>query len=128
VGTVRSYRDLTVWQRAMDLVEAVYRLTRRIPATERFGVAPQAQRAAVSVVANIAEGFGRGSSGDYARALRIARASVLELETVLMVGARVGYFGAKELVPLADLSDQVSRMLWALEKKVRAGGAPKGRG
>ena len=79
----RGYRDLIVWQKAMDLVPDVYRLTKRLPREELYGLSSQIQRAAVSVPANIAEGQGSGSSKLFVRYLCIARASLAELDTLL---------------------------------------------
>lgn len=74
--SIESYRDLLVWQKGMDLVEACYRVTALLPKEERFGLASQIQRAAVSVPANIAEGFGRRNIGEYVRHLLIANGSL----------------------------------------------------
>ena len=79
--SVRSYKDLLVWQKAMDLVIECYRLTKRLPASEAYGLVSQIQRAVVSIPANIAEGPGRDHLGDYVRHISIAKRSVLELET-----------------------------------------------
>ena len=73
MAKITSYRDLSVWQKAMNVVEAVYRITASLPDTERYGLRTQAQRSAVSVPCNIAEGFGRDSPADYARFLTIGR-------------------------------------------------------
>jgi four helix bundle protein len=80
MGTVANYRDLLVWQRSMDLVEKIYRTTEGLPERERWGLISQMCRAAVSVPANIAEGYGRQSTGDYRHFLSIARGSLSELE------------------------------------------------
>ena len=81
--TIRRYTQLIVWQKAMTLVGVVYRISSALPAQERYGILQQLRRAAVSVPANIAEGQGRMSNGDYARFLAIARGSLLETETLL---------------------------------------------
>ena len=81
--SVRSYRDLEVWQRATDLVVECYRLTNLLPKSELYGLASQIQRAAVSIPANIAEGHGREHLGDYLHHLSVANGSLMELETHL---------------------------------------------
>ena len=86
---IRHYRDLEVWQRAMDLVEQVYRIAKTLPAEERYGLTSQIQRAAVSIPANVAEGHGRTHRGDYLHHLSIARGSLAELETQLAEGERL---------------------------------------
>ena len=81
MGEVRSYRDLLVWQQAMDLTVSAYQLTRSWPKDELYGLTSQARRAAVSVCANIAEGYGRDTRPAYIQFLRIAQGSIKELET-----------------------------------------------
>ena len=88
---VKSYLDLTVWQKSMDLVVRCYQLTSQLPKTEIYGLISQIQRAAVSIPANIAEGKGRNHLGDYIRHLSIANGSLKELETHLMIVGRLAY-------------------------------------
>src|SRR4051794_13107943 len=78
---IRTYRQLDVWQRAIELTEEVYRLAAQFPTTERYGLTSQIQRAAVSIAANIAGGYGRTARGDYLQHLSIARGSLMEVET-----------------------------------------------
>src|SRR6185295_7508902 len=91
VMKVISYRDLIVWQSAMQLAEDTYKLCARFPRSERFGLGAQLQRCAVSVPLNIAEGQARGSTRDYLRFLSIARGSAAEVETQLLLAQRLGY-------------------------------------
>lgn len=84
VAPIKSFRDLEVWRRAMDLSHTVYDLTRQLPDDERFGLVSQLRRSSISVPSNIAEGFGRGSRVDYLRFLRVARGSLYEVETQLL--------------------------------------------
>ena len=88
-GPIQSYRDLEVWQLGVDVVELCYRLTRGFPREELYTLTSQIRRAATSVPANIAEGYGRSQTGDYVRHLRIAQGSLKELETHLLVAVRV---------------------------------------
>ena len=81
MGQIASYRDLLVWQQAMDLAVAIYELSRDWPTDERYGLTSQARRAVVSVAANIAEGYGRESPGSCVNFLKMAQGSLKELET-----------------------------------------------
>ena len=88
-GPIEDYKDLELWQRAMALCETIYELTQGFPEGERYGLASQVRRAAVSIPANIAEGYARGSRQDYCRFVKIARGSAAELETELMLAERL---------------------------------------
>ena len=85
--SVRSYRDLRVWQHAMDIAEDIYRLTRGFPKEEMFSMVSQLRRSAASIAANIAEGCGRDSSRSYAHFLRVSQGSLKELETHLLLSS-----------------------------------------
>ncbi len=86
---LKSFRELLVWQRAIDLVEEVYHLTAMLPKAEQYGLRSQMQRAVVSIPSNITEGYGRFHRGDYLRFLSIANGSLLELDTELEVTIRL---------------------------------------
>ena len=116
---VRSYRDLLVWQRAMDLVDAVYLLCRTLPASERFGLANQMQRAAVSIAANIAEGHGLGITRSYLYHLSIASGSLAELETELLIANRQHFLTEFDLARMLDSAQEVSVMLRALRTSLK---------
>jgi len=118
--TVRSYRDLVVWQKAMDLVVESYLLSRLLPKFEIWGLASQIQRAAVSVPANIAEGQGREHLGDYVRHLSIANGSLMELETHLLLLIRLNYFAEPDLACALALTAEVGRMLTGLTQSLKA--------
>ena len=90
-GRIRSYRDLRVWQEGMSLAEICYGLTKPFPKDELFGMTSQIRRAASSVPANIAEGYGRDSKGDYIQFLRISQGSLKEVETHLILCTRVSF-------------------------------------
>lgn len=94
---MQSYRDLEVWQRAVDLVEEIYRLCKRLPSEERFGLISQMQRAAISIPANIAEGYGRGHRAEYLQYLPIGRGSLMEIETHLIITHRLGFLTEDEI-------------------------------
>jgi four helix bundle protein len=115
---VRSYRDLIVWQKSIRLAVESHRLARALPDSERYVLKDQIFRASVSVAANIAEGHGRLSKGDYARYLSIARGSLLELETLLHIAREVGHISEVEVDNTRCLSDEIGRMLWSLIKSL----------
>ena len=120
MSEVRSYRDLLVWQRAMDVAAAVYALTRSYPRDELFGLTSQSRRAAASIAANVAEGYGRATKQSYASFLRIARGSLKELETHLILAERVGVAANGSTANLLKETDELGRMLHGLIAKVQA--------
>jgi len=119
--TVSSYRDLRVWQEGMDLAECCYRLTASFPRDEMFGMTSQIRRAAASIPANVAEGYGRGGTGEYLRFLRIARGSLRELETHLLLSERVGFATREMTAPLLERTDRLGAMLHGLQRAVKPG-------
>ncbi|WP_348521501.1 four helix bundle protein [Brevundimonas sp. A19_0] len=119
LGETHSHRDLKVWQISMDLVETVYRLSRDWPNHELYGLVSQVRRAAVSVPANIAEGAGRRSTGEFIQFVGIARGSMAEVETLLILAGRLGYLDERTLEHLmADIAE-VGRMLTGLMQSLR---------
>ena len=108
---LNTYRGLTVWQKAMDLVVASYRLSMRFPTEERYGLTSQLRRAAVSVPANIAEGYGRKHRREYLHHLSIARGSLAELETHVALAVRLEFVTREEALEVWDLSQEVGRIL-----------------
>lgn len=115
-----GYRDLIVWQRSMWFAEAVYVLTRDYPREEQFGLTSQTRRAAVSIPANIAEGYGRGTRAAYASFLRIARGSLREVETHLLLAERLAIADTGSTAPLLGTADEIGRMLHAMIQKLGA--------
>ena len=111
-----SYRDLTAWQLAMDLVEQVYRLTERFPDQERFGLTAQMRRAAVSIPSNLAEGQGRRSAGAFTNPVLIARGSLLEVETQALIAARLGYLEHGVMQGFLARSEELSKVLHGLAR------------
>ena len=114
-----SHRDLHVWQGAMDLAESVYRAVAAAPSSWRYPLADQTIRAAASVPANIAEGYGRQSPGSYAQFLKVARGSLNELDTHVLLAQRLGAFGEDQGKRLLLQSERVGKMLNALIKSVQ---------
>ena len=115
-----SFRDLAVWQRAVELSLGIYKLTSTFPDTERFGLTNQLRRASVSVASNIAEGYGRSSKGEYLQFLGHARGSNSEVETQIVIAKALG-FGSKQMLETTEqLCSEVGRMLGALMKSLRS--------
>jgi four helix bundle protein len=119
-GEIRDYRDLIVWQEAMEIAEVVYVLTRSFPREEAFGLTSQMRRAAVSIPSNIAEGFGRAQRRTFVQFLRIAQGSLKELETQAQLSARIGMLPAADasalLVRCERLGKRLVQFVRALEK------------
>jgi four helix bundle protein len=115
---VTSYKDLLVWQRGMDLVETVYRLTATLPASEQFGLIAQMRRSAVSIPSNIAEGYGRQATGEYRHHLLISRGSLLELETQLLLCRRLKYLLHSDTESTLNEITEISKMIGALISKL----------
>ena len=118
MGGIDSYRDLKVWQLGMDIAVDVYRLTQDYPRTEQFGLTSQTRRAASSVPANIAEGYGRNSKASYVNFLRIAQGSLKELETHILLAERVGLLRSNGTTEILGRCDSLRRMLHSLIAKV----------
>ena len=112
-GAYPDHTHLDVWKAGRGLAKLAYAIAAALPTCERYALADQIRRAAISVPANIAEGYGRGSSRDFARSLRIARGSLSELHSHFCIARDVGYVLPDEQ-PLFDEIDRVRRMLNAL--------------
>ncbi len=115
---IDSYKDLLVWQKAMDLVVAVYEATRAWPKDEIYGLTSQVRRAAASISANIAEGYGRENRGSYQQFLRIAQGSLKEMETHLLIAERVGIAKADIVARLLAEGESVGKLLRLLIRKL----------
>ena len=102
-----SYRDLLVWQRSIQMTIAIYRLTVSFPKEEQYGLTSQLRRAAVSVASNIAEGYGRGTRGEYKQFLGMARGSNYEVQTQLVITRELGYGNPQILNDAEDFSNEV---------------------
>lgn len=114
-----SFKDLIVWQRAIQLTITIYKLTSSFPSSERFGLMDQLRRAAVSVASNIAEGHGRLTRGEYLQFLGHARGSNCEVETQLVIVRSLGFGAPDYLASTERLCTDVSRLLGALIKSLR---------
>jgi four helix bundle protein len=116
---IRSYRDLEVWQKAMDLVVESYRVTSLFPKSETYGLSSQIQRSAASVPANIAEGHGREHLGDYLHHLSVANGSLMELETHIIVAGRLNYVRQEHVDGVLKMTGEVGRMLAGLIRSLK---------
>lgn len=110
----QSHRDLKVWQIALDLTETLYRLSATWPRHEQYGLVSQVRRAAVSVAANVAEGAGRRTTGEFIQFVGIARGSLAEVETLLIIASRLGYIDGPVRRQLLEEIYELGRMLTGL--------------
>ena len=116
---IRDFEDLIAWQKSVDLITAVYRLTRQFPAEERYGLTSQLRKAAVSVASNIAEGNGRGTTKDYIHFLHTSRGSLYETRSLLIVSDRLQLASISRTDPVFLLADEVGRTLSGLHTSLR---------
>ena len=115
---VRNYRELIVWQKAMDLVKMIYQATRQFPKEELYGLTNQVRRAAVSIPSNIAEGQARRSTAEFKNFLSIAQGSRAEVETQIMIAQRLDYISPQQTEPILSLSEEIKRMIYSLTNKL----------
>ena len=122
--SIQSYQDLLVWREAMALAVSCYVVTRTFPREELFGLTSQVRRAAASIPANVAEGYGREHTQSFIQSLRIAQGSLKELETHLLLAERVGVASEQAVADPLKQCQAVGKMLRALirslQKKVSA--------
>ncbi len=115
---LKNYKELKVWQKSYQLCLEIYKITKRFPDEERYGLISQIRRAVVSVPSNIAEGYGRKTTPDYLRALYIAYGSNCELVTQILLSGDLGYIKSEELKKIHQDIGEVERMLKALIKSL----------
>ncbi|MCE7921353.1 MAG: four helix bundle protein [Chloroflexi bacterium CFX1] len=118
MAKINSFKELMAWQEAMNLAETIYRITKPYPREELFGLTSQTRRAATSIPANIAEGYGRNSRKEYLQFLAIANGSLNELETHLLIAHRIRYLEAEQLAQAISQVQTVGRILTALRKSL----------
>ena len=116
--SIKDFKDLFLWQRAMDLVVEVYDLVKKLPKEELFALSDQIRRAAISIPSNIAEGQGRNSSKAFIHLLSIAKGSKAELETQLLLCVRINYLKELEIEKAMSLVEEVGKMLHSLQKRL----------
>ena len=116
---IKSYKDLIVWQKAIDLVTEIYSVTKTFPNEEKFGIVNQPNRAVVSIPANIAEGWGRESSKSYLQFLRISRGSLMEVETLILISKNLNYIDEERFKLISNKVEEVGKILQGLIKSVQ---------
>jgi four helix bundle protein len=119
---MRPHEKLDVWNKPVDFVVAVYKITETFPKEEKFGLVSQLSRAAVSVPANIAEGAGRNSPKEFAHFLSNAQGSASEVETELLIAHRLGYLDEKNYLALRASLDNIGRMITGLSQHLKQKG------
>jgi four helix bundle protein len=109
--SVKDYRELIAWQKAMDLVETIYRVTGTFPREEIYGLTSQIRRAAISIPSNIAEGNGRNTTRDYVHFLGVAYGSVKEVETQTLIAERLRYINSARSTELVTMTGEIARLI-----------------
>ena len=120
MSSIKSYKELLVWQKSMTLVTLIYDVSKTFPDDERFGLTSQMRRCSISVPSNIAEGWGRLSRKNYIQFLRVSRGSLYELETQILITKQLNYINDSESIE--NLITEISKMLNSLIKKLDAKG------
>jgi len=118
-GQIRSYRDLEVWKLAIEIAKQCYVVTRGFPKEELFGMTSQIRRAAASVPANVAEGYGRDSKGEYVQFLRVSQGSLKELETHLILSREVGIVDSARVERILSDCERLGKMLRSLVRAIQ---------
>ncbi|MFY7671522.1 four helix bundle protein [Tenacibaculum sp. MEBiC06402] len=116
---MKTFRELIVWQKSMNFVTEIYKITKYFPEDEKYGITSQIRRSAISIPSNIAEGYGRSGLNDYLRFLNISIASLFELQTQLEISFNLNYMNKLKFSKLFDLSREIERMLSSLIRKLK---------
>ncbi len=119
MSTIKSYKDLIAWQKGIELVSATYKILEKFPKEEKFGLISQISRAATSVPANIAEGWGRDSNANFSNFLKISKGSLFELETHFIVSKNLNFITHEELQLLQLKIDEIGKILQGLIKSIQ---------
>jgi four helix bundle protein len=115
---MHRYKDLIVWKKSIEMTLNIYELTKKFPASEKYGLVSQARRAAISIPSNIAEGSGKNSNIDFKRFLSIALGSCNELETQLLISNKLNYISESEYHKTEYEIHEVQNMLYGLQKSL----------
>ena len=118
---IDDYKDLIVWKRAMELAKEAYALARKLPREENYALADQIRRSAVSIPSNIAEGYGRYGTKEYARFLSISRGSSYELETQILLTVDLGYLDQIDVAKALSLSREIAKILTKILQRLGNG-------
>ncbi len=117
---MKTYREIHAWQKAMELVTAIYTYTDSYPENEKFGLTNQIRRASVSIPSNIAEGFGRNSIPDFIRFLNIARGSLFELQTQIEISCNLDFLAPDNYLVLENKTEEIAKLINALIKSLKS--------
>jgi four helix bundle protein len=117
---IKTYRDLIVWQKSINIVTEIYRVTKHFPKQETFGLVLQIRRSSISVPSNIAEGYSRYSNREFTRFLGIAIGSLSEMQTQLLISLNLEYLSKNDFTILTENSREIERMLSSLIRKLKA--------
>ncbi len=118
MNTVKTYKDLLIWQKGIQLVKLVYLTVNNFPKDEIYGLQSQIKRAAVSIPSNIAEGWGRNSTGSYSHFLKIARGSLFELETQIIISNELGFINNIQFIEISNIITEEGKMINAFIKSL----------
>jgi len=118
-NSVRSFHDLVAWQKAMELVTEIYKVSQKFPKEEMFGLTSQIRRAGVSIPSNIADGRGKSSKGEFQQFLYHARGSLAEVETQLLIAINLGYIEKEEVSHISQLIARVGKLLHGLLSAIK---------
>ena len=116
--STQNYKDLIVWQKAIDLAKRIYGVTRMFPREEKFGLTSQMRRAAVSIPSNIAEGQARRTTPEFIQFVSHAEGSAAELDTQIILAVELEFCAKKDALPIYELNDEIRRMLNTLRRKL----------
>jgi four helix bundle protein len=117
---IKTYRDLIVWQKSINIVTDTYRVTRHFPKQEAFGLILQIRKSSISIPSNIAEGYSRYSNKEFTRFLEIAIGSLSEMQTQLLISLNLEYLSKNDFTILTENSREIERMLSSLIRKLKA--------
>ena len=117
---VKTYKDLIVWQKAMEMTTLLYKIIKKLPKEVTYTLSDQMRRAAISIPSNIAEGFGRNSKKEYLQFLYIANGSVCELETQLTLCVNINYLSETETQPIMDLLSEIGKIIMKITKNLNS--------
>jgi four helix bundle protein len=119
MSTIKSFRDLFIWQKSMNLVTVIYEVSSKFPSQEMYGLTSQIRRSAISIPSNIAEGYGRNSTGDYKRFLQIAVGSLFEFQTQIEIAFNLHYLSKEVFDDLLRTCNDLDKMLYSLIQKLK---------
>ena len=119
MSTIKSFRDLFIWQKSMNLVTVIYEVSSKFPSQEMYGLTSQIRRCAISIPSNIAEGYGRNSTGDYKRFLQIAVGSLFEFQTQIEIAFNLHYLSKEVFDDLLRTCNDLDIMLYSLSQKLK---------